>query len=64
MVPIMLAAALTSWQFGHIDWSMSIPMVAAAASASVIGSGVALALPAQVLEALFPILLIFSRKGC
>jgi hypothetical protein len=62
MVPITLSAAITNWRFGNIDWGLTVPMVAAATVASIIGSGVALALPTHALEILFPILLIYFAQ--
>ena len=62
MVPTTLAAALTSWRLGNMDWRITIPIAGVAIAASVAGSTLALALPGQILQSLFAILLLFFAQ--
>ena len=63
MVPTTLAAALTSWRLGNMDWRVTAPIAGVAIAASVAGSTLALALPGQALQLLFAILLlIFAQQ--
>ncbi len=63
MVPTTLAAALTSWRLGNMDWRTTVPIARVAIAASVAGSTLALALPGQALQLLFAILLlIFAQQ--